>query len=403
VSFTSPANIGSGQVKLVKAAVQVATLLLISLTIASCGGGSGDGSNSFSSSNSRLDGTWQSSDCEFAASGVSTTDEITFSGNSFTFSSISFLDNTLCASELTQTIHIDGTFNLPTGSAQSNNALPMDLTFLRGRLTASDALIAVLSSQGTTLQDVLTAEGITDINNIPLSMILPSTELYTIFERMGNTLRLGDDSPSFDGSTPELRHVTLGDDVLTLAGSGGGEVLNDNVANSRVIGVAFDQGELENSFDFATGLVITNLVGGGAYMVLDNNIVIQTSTAPSDFDFDAYFQATPSPMVLGQLGIPESDIFPPLEPGFTFDFRGEFNTPGMGGPTFRSIVFTRDSLFELTNNSLFSSPVVSSSGTYGIAGNSIELRFGDGTVERLLFATDGSSTVIIGQQRYLAS
>jgi len=118
-------------------------------------------------------------------------------------------------------------------------------------------------------------------------------------------------------------------------------------------------------------------------------------------------------MTLAQLGIQESEIFPPLEPGFTFDFQGEFNTPGMGGPTFRTIVFTSDGLFELNNRSVQSAPVAldinlivssgsNSSGSYEISGNSIELRFGNGTVERVLFATDASRTVIFGQQRYLA-
>jgi len=285
------------------------------------------------------------------------------------------------------------------------------ITFLNGRQTASDATIELLASQGTTLADAFAAQGIADINNIPVSTILPNSQHYTIFAQTGNTLTLGDESPSFDGSTPELRHITLGTDVYTLVDS---ESIDANSPTiPQVIGVAFDQGELENSFDFVTGLVITNLVGGGAYMVLENSVVIQTSTAPDDFDFENFFTANPRPMVLAQLGIREDEIFPPLEPGFTFDFRGEFNTPGMGGPTFRNIQFTSDGLFEQNNRNLLSAPAIldinvlvssssNSGGTYEISGNSIELRFGNGTVERLLFATDGSRTVIIGQQRYLA-
>jgi len=397
-------------VKHVKAAFQVITVLLTSLTLASCGG-SGDSSSSLTSSTASLNGTWLSSECEIDDQQSSTTQEMTFSGNNFTVSNITYLENTGCSGDLALTVHLDGALSLPAESAQTNNVTPIDFTFLRARQTASAGLNAILASQGTTLADVAATQGITDVNNIPISMFLPRSDFFTIFARSQNTIRFGEDSSTFDGSSPELRHNTLGAEVYTLMGTNTLGDNNNNSTTSQVIGVVFDQGELENSFDFTTGLVISNLVGGGAYMVLEDRTVIQTSTAPGDFDFDAFFATNPNPMVLSQLGIPESEIFPPLESGFTFDFRGEFNTPGVGGPTFRNIVFTNDGLFELNNNTLLSGPVIldptvilatssSSSGRYSIAGNSIELRFGNGTVERLLFATDGNSTVIIGQERY---
>jgi len=276
-------------------------------------------------------------------------------------------------------------------------------------MTASSAATSELAALGLTLQDAGSTQGISDINNIPVNSLVATPQLYTIYAVTGNTMRFGTESPSFDGSIPALRHAVLDPAIYNRVGSvstapsntgtgGGGTPVADN---SPVIGVVFDPGELETSFDFQTGLSISNLVGGGAYMVLQDGTAISTSTAPVDFDFQNVSNTT----TLAELGLSDSAIYPPLNSGYTFDFFGEDNTPGAGGPTFRSVRFTSEGTFQ-TNNTTFLGSNVSSTGpspgTYSIAGNSIQLNFNNGEVVRTLFATDGTQNVILGQRRFRA-
>lgn len=386
------------------------SLLATTLFLAGCGGG---GSSSGGSSGTpvpsglaAIQGTWQSADCEVNGAD-STTSEVVFSGSNFTQTDTFYTSNTDCSGDLSVSFHIDGTMNISGEATQAGDAEHLDLTFTRGSLTASAGTTELLTTQGISLQDFGTAEGITDINNIPVTDLVSSPQLYTIYSVTGDTLRFGLGTPSFDGSAPALRHDVLDGDVYTRVGSGPGVVVADvpDVPDVPVIGVVFDPGELRSRFDFNSGFSIVTLEGEGAYMVLQDRTVILTSTAPADFDFDAHQrESNGNVTTLEDLGFSDSDIFPPLDPGFTFDFAGSNDTTVVGSATFRSFKFTKEGEFEQSNTTVFTNVAISSSsdfaGTYSISGNSIELRFNSGEIERRLFATDGTNSVILGQQRY---
>ena len=104
-----------------------------------------------------------------------------------------------------------------------------------------------------------------------------------------------------------------------------------------------------------------------------------------------------------------------IDAGYTIDFRGTTAMASIGGPTFRSITFTRDGFFEQSRTSITDVPVnvggtsitvtgdSNMTGSYSITGNTIEPRYNSGQIERSLFGTDGTNTVILDQVRYTAS
>ena len=224
--------------------------------------------------------------------------------------------------------------------------------------SGSEALTDLFASQGTSLQDFFTAQGIADINNIPVTTFFDSPELFTIFSISGNTLSIGLDSPSFDGSTAALRHDTLDPDIYTRVGAGPVtppvQIDNPGQSDSRIIGIAFDQGDSELFFDFATGLSLVRLVGGGAYVILNDDTAILTSVAPVDLDVDQAL-SDPETTTFSALGLSDNNFFQPLPEGFTFNFTGSNNTPGVGGATLRSLTFRNDGTFSQTGTAFFSS------------------------------------------------
>jgi len=187
----------------INTAQKIISLFLASFMLASCGGGSGG-------TVSNIEGAWRSSLCE-RDGGDSIKIEFSVNGSNFTFSEVMFVNTTNCSGALTITTHTDGTFNILEASSDSDSATQVNITATRGRLTASQAFIAALEAQGTSLQAIAASQGIADINNVQIDTQGTSTTLYTIYSLDGNTLRFGMDSPSLDGSTPELRHIILDD------------------------------------------------------------------------------------------------------------------------------------------------------------------------------------------------
>ena len=341
---------------------------------------------------------------------------------------IDFIGSADCSGSIFLTLEFSGTYTTPGGRNESLNAPHLDIMYSNARYSGSAALLDIFLSQGTTIDDFFLGQGISNINNIPVTTFFSSANLFTIYSLSGSTLSFGLDTDSFDGSSSALRHNSLDQNVYTRDGDGPVQTIpNDspsqtdnspqidsplqsgNQTDARIVGIAFDQGELESFFDFATSLTLFRLVGGGAYVILENGTAIQTSTAPADLNVSQALTGS-EVTTLTALDLSNNDIFRPLADGFRFDFTGENNTAGNGGATLRSITFRNDGTFSQSGTSFFtSSPgldevnVASSSGnagTYFISGNTIQLNYSNGDVVRTLFGTDGSNTVIIEQQRY---
>lgn len=183
------------------------TAVIISVFLAGCGGGGGD---SGTPDLADAQGHWISPSC-VVDDDQSLQEEITVSGNTGIQSQVRYTTSTTCEGSLTVSTNVSTTIALTgeTTTVTEGEAKQIDLNFTRGYITASDATIAVLESQGTTLQDLLAVQGITDINNVPLSDLVEAEQVYTIYKVIGNELRIGGDFAFNDGATAETRHTVL--------------------------------------------------------------------------------------------------------------------------------------------------------------------------------------------------
>jgi len=188
------------------------------------------------------------------------------------------------------------------------------------------------------------------------------------------------------------------------------------LSDSRLTGVAHKLGKMEMKFDFISGFMIPEFKGGGVYLLLNDGTALKYSGAPSAINYDQFIAENPDKVKqLKDLDIPKNKIYPLLERGYTLDIHAENKTPGTGGPTFRSIVLTKEGRFQKRESSMIVSPEVDigvygrshslakSTGTYFIDGNTVELQYDNGDVERTLFATNGTDRVILGESEYKVS
>jgi len=186
------------------------------------------------------------------------------------------------------------------------------------------------------------------------------------------------------------------------------------IPNSRVKGVWYQLGKLKTKFDFVSGLAISKLEGGGAYLLLNDGTALKNPGAPSDINYQVFKTKYPSSVQrLEDLDIPIDAVYPPLSRGYTLDIFAKNNTPGATGkgPTFRALVLTKDGRFEKKTTNMMMGPEIDDiyarsnsttkmSGTYFIDGNTIELQYYSGEVVRTLFATNGKDRVVLGEELY---
>lgn len=178
--------------------------------LAGCGGGSGGGS---SSQVADLQGQWVS-ECTVDGDD-SERDELSITGNNFVFSNVSFFNQTDCSGELTLQVNFPGTIavNGTTTQVAEGLAKHLDITYSTGNVTASAAAEQSLAAQGTSVESILAAQGLNDINNIPLDLIgLDQPTVYSIYLVIGNDLYTGSFDNGLDGTTPDLRPNSVDND-----------------------------------------------------------------------------------------------------------------------------------------------------------------------------------------------
>lgn len=182
-------------------------------TLTACGGGSsGSGDDDILSAASDIQGRWIDTECVAAADNESSERiEFTFEGQNITESEVSYVSNPDCLGEVTISINLLGTFSVPgdTTTTDRGDAKHIDIAYTKGTVTASSAMSAVFESQGTSLEAAMLAQGIADINNIPVSALRDTNIGYTIYQVAGSSLFTGESDSTFTGSEPTLRHNTL--------------------------------------------------------------------------------------------------------------------------------------------------------------------------------------------------
>ena len=183
---------------------------IVSVVLTGCGGG-GD---STPSPLADAQGRWVSPTC-VVDEDQSLQEEITVSGSTGIQTQVRYTSSTTCEGTLTINTNVSTTITVTgeTTTVDEGEAKQIDLNFTRGYITASEAVLSVLESQGTTLQDSFTAQGIADINNVPLSDLVDAEQLFTIYKVTGNELRIGGAFAFNDGSSAETRHTVLGSET----------------------------------------------------------------------------------------------------------------------------------------------------------------------------------------------
>ena len=172
----------------------------------------------------------------------------------------------------------------------------------------------------------------------------------------------------------------------------------------------------QGRFDSASGLMIISPPTVHTYLVLNDGSVIGSPGAPSDFNLNTYknyLQKKGQKLnTRKEILLSDDSIYPALKRGYRLNFYGEYNTPGTGGPTLRSLLLREDGQFRQANTRLVSTQNMGTgfgrnvsgenmSGTYFIDGNTIELRYKDGNASRMLFGSDGKSEVLLGSTQFV--
>jgi len=367
--------------------VRVFSLVLTISVLIGCGANAGtDASSVQASESSSIEGTWRSNECvPNAEKNAFITEEVLITADGFTQTEISYFDSEDCSGD-----------RLSVLDESTGDVLHVDVYLVRARITASELYVLSLEAQCTTLQKAAASRGIGDINNIPISLFTDSPQLYTILSLDGDTLRFGIETSSRTGLKPELRHDTLSETTYSRVGPL--EEFSDSV-DAGVLGVVFYEGKFKSKLD-GMGQMIMVQKGEGTFIVLEDHTAVFATSAPNNFNLDTYqLEEGAKITTLKDLDIDASEIFPPLAAGYRFDFRGKSANASYSGAKFRYMTFSNDGTFERKVRSSRESS--DSTGTYHIVGNSIELTFNNGDVERTVFASDGSTKVIIGQHRYI--
>jgi len=201
--------------KLIK--LSFCTVSLIALAACSSGG-----SDSTPTAQDALQGTWSSACFPDTEDGDSQRNDFLVVGNTFTFSEVNFVNSTTCDSTLSLSFNEHGTFIIPVEVTElaGGSANHVDATYTRGSVTASEGFLEALAAGGTTLEDQLSAAGITgDLNNLSLAEIgRIQAEFYSIYRINalvggGSELQFGEDDSGFDGSSEALRPIELSPDA----------------------------------------------------------------------------------------------------------------------------------------------------------------------------------------------
>lgn len=178
---------------------------------------------------------------------------------------------------------------------------------------------------------------------------------------------------------------------------------------SAILGVGITPGKVNYEFDFTTGFTIPRLSGQIPYLVLKDGTVISSPAPPADTDLAAYRKIKDESEQ--KIFVAEDRLYRPLKRGYTLDIYAEYNTPGVGGPTLRGLLFNTAGYFKMSRTTMLTTAdlglvygkSVSSdnmSGTYFIDGNTIELTHNSGKTERMLFGIDSEEKILLGSSVY---
>lgn len=171
-------------------------------------------SDSPAAKNADLQGTWVTS-CLDDGDGDKEQEQLVFSGDSLQRSIITYISTDTCDGDNFVSVTASGTYSVSDGITElaGGNAKHVDVSFSNGSITAGTLTTSILESQGTSLQDIYTNEGIPDVNNVQLDSLGIPEVLFSIYRVTGTRLSTGETLGANDGSSAASRHSVLDEDV----------------------------------------------------------------------------------------------------------------------------------------------------------------------------------------------
>ncbi len=155
---------------------------------------------------SELDGQWVSSAC-IVDQGQSLSENIAFNGNTMTRSLIRHTASTDCSDRFTISLNFVADIEVTgetflSGTAATNATREIAITYTRGYVTASGATQAELRARGTLLEDILLEQGITELENIPITIFIDHEVVHSTYLVDADVLHLASTSLESASGTP---------------------------------------------------------------------------------------------------------------------------------------------------------------------------------------------------------
>lgn len=241
---------------------------------------------------SELQGEWRADYC-FIDRDQSISESIVFSDSTMTRTLTHHTASADCTDRFTLSRVYVAEVEVSDESARATSGAARDIkiTYTRGYIIASSESEARFRVQGTTLQDLMAAEGITDINDIPVDSFSDSQVIETSYRIDGDVLRWGDlsiyrDSRSqFTGTDdfPGVRYNRVDDGSGCLAiGEKDQTVSVLMIGNSLMNGVQDNLERLLSCGGYTPELATTN--AGGRWLYEHNEDPITSNLIAQGYD-----------------------------------------------------------------------------------------------------------------------
>lgn len=138
---------------------------------------------------------------------------VTFGPTAYQLSVIVYPQTVNCQGEIFISGNIIGTYVISgevSELADGTTAKHLDISHTNGTFTASTALNAQLAASGSSLAEFFAAQGVPNINDVPIETFDGAPEkVFSIYRVIGNRFITGAPLGSQDGTTAERRHVLL--------------------------------------------------------------------------------------------------------------------------------------------------------------------------------------------------
>lgn len=161
--------------------------------------------------NADTQGVWLT-ECRENDDGRFERDSLAFGPTSYQLSVIVYIDSPDCQSDFFLSINIIGTYAVSgevSVLSDGTTAKHVDIDIINGTVTASAATHELLASQGTSVQEIFTEQGVENINDVSLDFFPVPEEIFTIYRVVGDQYFGGAELGFLDGSTAQRRHPIL--------------------------------------------------------------------------------------------------------------------------------------------------------------------------------------------------